>query len=619
MSGVFTGAFAIHPFTGAEIPIWIGDYVLSGYGTGAVMAVPAHDSRDYAFAKQFHLPILEVVSGGNISESSYDAKEGILIHSDFLNGLDVKSAVQKAISEVEKKGIGTRAVNYRLRDAAFGRQRYWGEPIPMYYKNGLPYPLPESALPLVLPEVDKFLPTEDGEPPLARAQKWFWDEVNQKLVSKDSPGSFPLETTTMPGWAGSSWYFLRYMDPNNSERFASKEAVDYWKQVDVYMGGAEHGTGHLLYVRFWTKVLFDLGLIPFDEPAKKLINQGMIQGVSSMFKSFAGITHPLGQDFKVDNWIFSNDFSDQELNEIVIEELVKKYPETNKSQWRDPVFNEERRVDISLLDKEGISPLDFDAFKTWVTNYFQFNQEPKFFTKDGTFRLRTVVEKMSKSKLNVVNPDEVCDLYGADTLRLYEMFLGPIEQHKPWSTQGIEGVYRFLRKLWRLHYDNLDQWVVSDAEPDKDELKILHKLLKKIEYDVLHFSFNTSVSAFMICVNELTDKKCTKRAILEPILIALAPFAPHFCEELWQHLGHTSSIHLQTYPAWDESYLTENEFTYPVSVNGKVRTNLVFGLDMLQQDIESQVLADPDISKWLEGKPPKKIIFVKGRIINLVV
>ena len=566
ITGAFTGTYAIHPFTGHKIPVWVADYVLGGYGTGAVMAVPGHDSRDYAFAKHFKLPITEVVSGGNLAVESYDAKTGILVNSDFLNGMDVKEAIKKAIAEIELRKLGKGKTNYRLRDAVFGRQRYWGEPIPVYYENGIPKLMDVQDLPLVLPEIDKYLPTETGEPPLARASNWTYR-------------GHPLETTTMPGWAGSSWYFLRYMDPGNNTDFASKEALDYWKEIDLYMGGSEHATGHLLYFRFWTKALYDLGHIPVDEPAKKLINQGMIQGMSCLI-------YRINQS----NRFVSLAFKDQ-------------YETTGI------------HIDIKLVN--SANEVDIEGLKSWRPSEFE---NAEFELDNGKLICGTEVGKMSKRWHNVVNPDDVCNDYGADTLRLYEMFLGPLQDAKPWSTQGIEGVLRFLRKFWRLFHNNPDeQFALSDEAASNAELKVLHKTIKKATEDIEHFSFNTTVSALMVCVNELQDLKCNKRSILEPLVVVLAPYAPHIAEELWKLCGHGETVTYAAWPKFDPTYLIENEFNYPVSFNGKVRFNLNFALDMDNGALEQEVLKNEQTIKYLEGKAPKKIIVVKGRIINIVV
>ena len=612
ISGVFLGAYAENPFNGQKIPIWIGDYVLVGYGTGAVMSVPAHDSRDYAFAKHFNLPILEVVKGGDLSKESYDAKEGILINSNFLNGLPVKEAFNKAIEEIEKRFLGKRKTNYRLRDAVFGRQRYWGEPIPIYYKDGIPFELSENELPLLLPEVDKFLPTEDGEPPLARA-----------LESWKKDGKYNYETTTMPGWAGSSWYFLRYMDSTNNSVFANKKLTDYWKQIDLYIGGSEHATGHLLYVRFWTKILFDLDLIDIEEPAKKLINQGMIQGrsnfiywLSPIISSSSDINQSnLSRIFiskSIANLIEKKDDTIIDFTKKIISQKIKKeFPKLQD-------FNIEKisvlksHVDVNIVTNDL---LDIDAFKEWRTEYADadFIKE-----ENGDFICDHEVEKMSKSKWNVVSPDDICDKFGADTLRLYEMFLGPIEQSKPWNTNGISGVSGFLKKLWRLFFQNSEIFV-SDDNPSKGELRTLHKTIKKITEDIERFSFNTSVSNFMICVNELTEVKCNKRVILEPLLILISPYAPHISEELWNIIGHKESISLEKFPICQEEFLINDSFNYPISFNGKMRLNIELPANLTIEEIEKEVMNRADVKKYLEDKAPKKIIIVPNKIVNIVI
>jgi len=563
ITGQFTGAYVIHPFTKNKIPVWIGDYVLAGYGTGAVMAVPGHDSRDYAFAKHFGLQIIEVVEGGDIENEAFEAKTGTVINSDFLNGLEVEDAISKAIDKIVENGLGEKRVNYRLRDAIFGRQRYWGEPIPIYYKNGIPYPLPEEDLPLILPEVDKFLPTETGEPPLGRAKNWKYK------------GEYEYELTTMPGWAGSSWYFLRYMDANNKDAFASPAALSYWKDVDLYLGGSEHATGHLLYVRFWTKVLFDLGFIQVDEPAKKLINQGMIQGVSSFVYRING------------------------TNKFVSAGLKNSYEVSAL------------HVDVNIVSN---NILDTDAFRTWREEY----SNAEFILEDGNYICGHEVEKMSKSKWNVVSPDLIIEQYGTDCLRMYEMFLGPIEQSKPWNTNGITGVSGFIRKFWRLFFQT-GSFEVSQEPATKAELKILHKTIKKVSDDIERFSFNTSVSTFMICVNELGELKCNKKEILEPLTILIAPFAPHLAEELWSRLGNNKSITNASFPLCNESYLTEDEFEYPVSINGKTRFKQTLSLSLTKEQIETEVLNSEDMSKYLSGSKPKKVIIVPGRIVNIVI
>ncbi len=590
ISGEFTGAYAIHPFSGKKVPIWVGDYVLAGYGTGAVMAVPGHDSRDHAFAKHFGLEILQVVQGeepGDILEASYDAKTGTLINSDFLNGLDVKPAIKKMIAAIEEKGIGKGKTNYRLRDAIFGRQRYWGEPIPIAYQDGLPEALDENELPLRLPDIDKFLPTEDGEPPLARAKDWKY------------------ETTTMPGWAGSSWYFLRYMDPKNRERFASEEALNYWQNVDLYVGGSEHATGHLLYARFWMKFLYDLGLVPVDEPFKKLINQGMIQGYSAVVNKL-----PLLEKYTL--YISAELAAEWRKTDRIPEFLGKELERHGVSEVSVNHLIEER-IDIKLV--RGEQELDVEGFR----NSFHFEKNGEFIQSGKNFLVAREVEKMSKRWYNVVNPDDICEDYGADTLRLYEMFLGPLEMSKPWNTNGIEGVYRFLGKFWKLFMDEQEQLKVRDEAPEKAELKVLHKAIKKVKEDIEGFSFNTSVSTFMITCNELHNLNGSKRALLEPLLILLAPFAPHISEELWHRLGHEDSVHNQVFPEYNEEYLVENSFNYPISINGKHRTNIELPLDMEADGAQPLVLANDIVQKWMEGKPLRKFIFVKGRIVNIVV
>lgn len=563
VSGVFSGSYAIHPFTRELLPIWISDYVLAGYGTGAIMAVPAHDSRDYAFAKQFDLPIIPLIEGCDVSEESFDAKEGIMMNSDFLNGLPVQEAISVAIEEIERRGIGYRKVNYRLRDAIFSRQRYWGEPFPIYYKDGMPYTLDESKLPLELPEIDKFLPTETGEPPLARAKNWKTEE------------GYPLEVSTMPGFAGSSAYYLRYMDPHNDEALVSKEANDYWKNVDLYIGGTEHATGHLIYSRFWNKFLFDLRVSCVEEPFQKLINQGMIQGRSNFV-------------YRIIN---SNTFVSFNL----------------KDQYDTIPIH----VDINMVHNDV---LDIDAFRNWNPEY----KDAEFILEDGKYICGWAVEKMSKSMFNVINPDDIVKKYGADTLRIYEMFLGPIEQSKPWDTNGIDGVYRFLRKFWNLFFTD-DTFVVTDDEPSKEELKSLHKLIKKVTFDIENFSFNTAVSAFMICVNELTSLRCNKRSILTDLTICLSPFAPHIAEELWHRLGNETTIFDVQWPTYKEEYLKEDTFSYAISFNGKTRFTLDLPADASREEIEKTVLEHPNSKKWIEDKTPRKIIIVPGKIVNIVI
>jgi leucyl-tRNA synthetase len=635
ITGVFTGGYVLHPFTGKQIPIWIGDYVLAGYGTGAVMAVPGHDSRDYAFAKHFGLDIIEVVSGGDLSKESYDAKEGKLVNSDFLNGLEVKDAVKKAIALIEEKGLGKGKTNFRLRDAIFGRQRYWGEPIPVYYKDGIPHVLPENELPLLLPEVDKYLPTETGEPPLARANNWKYQ------------GKYEYEYSTMPGWAGSSWYFLRYTDPHNDKTFASKEAIDYWQNVDLYIGGAEHATGHLLYVRFWTKFLNDLGLIPFIEPAKKLINQGMIQGVSAFVRILPTfIIATTAKDNKnpliSPNTIPPLYISEQSAQKLKDGDTATKnrfyefLSKINKDLRTQANEGEIGRIDVSTkLSSLRHIPINYVNGEfvdvEHIKNKEQEYKDAIFFSdEDKKFRCIREVEKMSKSKWNVVSPDDMVEQYGADCLRLYEMFLGPLELSKPWNTNGITGVSNFIRKLWRLYHgqnqdardknqEGEDTFYVSSEAADKAELKTLHKTIKKIQEDIERFSFNTSVSNFMICVNELTELKCNKREILEPLAIILAPYAPHIAEELWSKLGHSESICYANFPPVKEEFLVDDAFAYPVSFNGKMRFKLELPLTLSAKEIENAAMDSDEVKKFLEGKTPKKVIIVPGKIINIVI
>ena len=564
VSGVFTGSYAVNPFTQEEIPIYIADYVLMGYGTGAIMAVPAHDSRDYAFAKHFDLPIIQVVSGGDITNESYDAKEGKMMNSGFMDGMEVKQAIGAAIKKLVEMGIGKKKINYRLRDAIFSRQRYWGEPFPVYYKEGMPYTLPLSKLPLELPEVDKYLPTEKGEPPLARAENWKTEE------------GYPLEVDTMPGFAGSSGYYLRYMDPRNESQYFSPEAIRYWQNVDLYIGGAEHATGHLIYSRFWNKFLFDLGMVVQEEPFKKLINQGMIQGRSNFVYRVKG------------------------SNKFVSYNLRKEYD------------TQRIHVDVNIVDNDV---LDIEAFRNWQPEFANAD----FIMEEGKYICGWDVEKMSKSLYNVQNPDELVEKYGADTLRLYEMFLGPLEQSKPWDTNGIEGVFRFLKKYWRLFFDKEGNLNISDEKPNDKELKSLHKTIKKIQEDIERFSFNTAVSQFMICVNELADLKCNKREILEPLTLTLSSYAPHVAEEIWRLLGHSKSITKANYPEFNADYLKENSFEYPVSFNGKMRFKKEYPLDMSKHEIEKAIVEAPEAQKWIEGKTVRKIIVVSGRIINVVV
>ena len=766
--GLMTGNPLVRHFTGKNIPIWIGDYVLAGYGTGAVMAVPAHDSRDYSFAKFFGLPILEVVAGGDLEKESYDAKDGKLVNSDFLNGLEVKAAMKKAIAEIEAKGLGKGKINFRLRDAVFGRQRYWGEPIPIYYKNDIPYALPENELPLILPEVDKYLPTEDGEPPLARATNWrykphsnspqggedakphnwqtagdssynftkekseelrknqteaeqiLWEAIRKKslnvkfrrqhiigsnivdfvcldhklvvevdgkihleqkeydeartkelesigfsfirftneeiihdvenVISKlklkleelpkvlpsgeDLGGaSYPYEHSTMPGWAGSSWYFLRYMDPHNASVLADKKLTDYWKQVDLYIGGSEHATGHLLYVRFWTKFLKDLGHIDIDEPAKKLINQGMIQGRSNfVYQVPYNFTSSEGFDLSkinslflskkiVDNFLNNDSETILKIKEIMFSNIKQAFPLRNDISANPNRVNN-INVDVNIVNNDV---LDIDAFKNWRKEY----KSAEFILEEGKYICGAEVEKMSKSKYNVVTPDDIAEKYGSDTLRLYEMFLGPLEQSKPWNTNGITGVYGFLKKLWKLAQQVIDaeKLRLSASSPvekagdtaSKEELKTLHKTIKKITEDIERFSFNTSISNFMICVNELTDLKCNRKSILEPLLLCLSPYAPHITEELWKQLGHTESIAFAPFPDFNEAYLIDDNINYPVSVNGKLKFTLELPATLTVQEVEVEVMKNEQTQKLLEGKQPKKVIVVHKKIVNMVV
>lgn len=577
ISGVFTGSYAINPMNGKEIPIWISDYVLAGYGTGAIMAVPAHDSRDYAFAKYFNLPIIPLVEGCDVSEESYDAKEGIVTNSDFLNGLTVKEAIEKAKEYIKEHNLGHVKTNYRLRDAIFSRQRYWGEPFPVYYKDGLPYMLPVDKLPLELPEVDKFLPTETGEPPLGRATNWAWDTVNEKVVSVTEINNttiFQLELNTMPGFAGSSAYYLRYMDPHNDKALVSKESNEYWRSVDLYIGGTEHATGHLIYSRFWNKFLYDINVSCEDEPFKKLINQGMIQGRSNFVYRING------------------------TNRFVSLNLKDQYDTTAI------------HVDVNIVDNDV---LDIDKFKAWRTEF----GDAEFILENGKYICGWSIEKMGKRYHNVVNPDDVADKYGADTLRLYEMFLGPLELSKPWDMNGIDGVHRFLRRLWALFYKG-DEFIVVDEAPTKDELKALHKLIKKISSDIENFSFNTSVSASMICVNELTSLKCNKKPILSDLVILLAPFAPHIAEELWHLLGNTTTVCDAVWPQYNEEYLVESVINYTISFNGKARFTIEFAADATNDEIEKTVMAHSSSAKWMEGKTPKKVIIVPKKIVNIV-
>ena len=641
VSGAFTGTYAVNPFSGKKMPIYISDYVLMGYGTGAVMAVPAHDERDHRFAKKFNLEIIKVVeTEEDIQEKSFDSKDSVCINSDFLNGLNYNDAKALIIDAIEKKGIGHGTTNYRQRDAIFSRQRYWGEPVPIYYKEGMPYTLPNSALPLELPEVEKYLPTEDGDPPLGNAKTFAWDEANQKVVATDlidDKTVFPLELSTMPGWAGSSWYFLRYMDPNNDEVFAKKELSDYWGQVDLYIGGSEHATGHLLYSRFWNMFLKDRGYINQDEPFQKLINQGMILGMSAFAYrikptliafnvSFNESVKKKIENFPIQIFASKNLIKDDKLDSSFEEEYkkaTKLFFDWSENQ-EDYVASEESEelvifhatkvhVDVSLL-KGTSDELDIEAFKAWRPDY----ADAEFILEDGRYITGREVEKMSKSKYNVVNPDDICNEYGADGLRLYEMFLGPLEQSKPWNTQGLSGVYGFLKKFWNLYF-NEDVFEVSEEEPTKGEYKILHTLIKKVVYDIENFSFNTSVSSFMIAVNELQKLKCNKRNILEPLAVIISPYAPHICEEVWNLLGHKDSIEFETFPVLNEEYLVEDEINYPISVNGKMKFKISLSAQLSAADVEVLVLQNDKLIEILDGKKPKKIIVVPKKIVNIVI
>ncbi|MDO5461643.1 MAG: leucine--tRNA ligase [Bacteroidales bacterium] len=588
VTGVFTGSYAINPITGEEIPVWVSDYVLSGYGTGAIMAVPAHDSRDYAFAKHFGIEVRPLIEGCDVSEESFDAKEGIMTNSPVakfsdcklnLNGLTVKEAIAKTKQFVTENRLGRVKVNYRLRDAIFSRQRYWGEPFPIYYKDGVPYPIPEECLPLELPEVEKFLPTESGEPPLGHAKNWAWDTVNRTVTSKeniDNVTIFPLELNTMPGFAGSSAYYLRYMDPKNNKALVSEEANNYWQNVDLYVGGKEHATGHLIYSRFWNMFLFDTGYSVKEEPFQKLINQGMIQGRS--------------------NFVYRI----KDTNTFVSLNLSKQYDVT-------PLH-----VDVNIVANDI---LDIEAFRAWRPEY----ADAEFILENDKYICGWAVEKMSKSMFNVVNPDIIVEKYGADTLRMYEMFLGPIEQSKPWDTNGIDGCHRFLRKLWGMFFDKNDNYTLTDEAPTKEELKSLHKLIKKTTEDIPSFSYNTTVSAFMICLNELTALKCNKKAILEKVVVVLSPFAPHICEELWEIMGNNTTICDAEWPEYNEEYLKEDSIKYTISFNGKARFTMDFATDATNADIEAAVLSNENSQKYIDGKPIKKVIIVPKKIVNIVI
>ena len=634
VSGAFTGAYAVHPLTGKQLPIWIGDYVLASYGTGAVMAVPAGDDRDYAFAKYFKgakgMPEMINIFDKDISEAAFTDKDGMTYqNSDILNGCtNFSEAVAKVLAALEAKGAGKAKVNYRLRDAVFSRQRYWGEPFPVYYKNGLPQMIGEEYLPIHLPEVEKYLPTEEGNPPLGNATTWAWDTKNHKVVSNeliDNQTVFPLELNTMPGWAGSSWYWLEYMMEKDARgTFPTKSVVDYWQNVDLYVGGSEHATGHLLYSRFWNKFLKDRGFAPTEEPFKKLINQGMILGMSAFVYRLTCISEKFINGEKVTNIYVSFEMKKKlEKGELYILDVLKNNNLIEGNNFEvfggkyDPIH-----VDISLL-KDTSDELDIEKFKAWRKEFanaefiFEGHDSPFEGGKGDVFLTGREVEKMSKSKYNVVNPDDICEQYGADTLRLYEMFLGPLEQAKPWNTAGISGVYNFLRKLWRLYFND-NGWQVTDEAPTPEMLKALHKTIKKVNEDIENFSFNTSVSQFMICVNELSSLKCHHRDVLAPLSVLVAPFAPHIAEELWKRLGNTESVTYAPYPVHEDRYLQEDSKEYPVSFNGKVRFKRAFATTMTPAEIEQAILADPQTAEQLQGNTPKKVIVVPNRIINIV-
>jgi len=629
ISGVFTGAYAIHPFSGEKVQIWIGDYVLANYGTGAVMAVPCGDQRDYDFAKKFEISIPNIFEGVDISEEAHTGKDATKIaNSDFLSGLKYKKALKLSIFEMEKRGFGYGKINYRLRDAVFSRQRYWGEPFPVYYKDGMPQMIDAKHLPIVLPEVEKYIPTEDGKPPLGNATAWAWDSRAKKVVSNEKLKNktvYPLELNTMPGWAGSSWYFNRYMDATNTEEFASKESLDYWKEVDLYIGGSEHATGHLLYARFWQKFLFDKGIVPVDEFAKKLINQGMILGTSAfVYKATAFVKEGCGcADEKSNDDVLNkipavlvskNLFSSDDEFETVVKNYLMDKGFLNPN-YADMVMIVKTAIhaDVSLVNASD--ELDVDAFKNHALNADYKNAE--FILEDGVYKVKREVEKMSKSKYNVVNPDDIVAQYGADALRLFEMFLGPLEQAKPWKTSGISGVSSFLKKLWKLYF-NEEIFEVSKEKATKEELKVLHKTIKKVQEDIESFSFNTSVSTFMIAVNDLTTLKCNKRAILEPLLVLLSPYAPHISEELWSKLGNKESISTADFPVFDAKHLVESAKNYPISFNGKMRFTLELSLDLSKEEIEKTVLENEKTIAQLEGRTPKKVIIVPGKIVNIV-
>ncbi|WDF54769.1 leucine--tRNA ligase [Mucilaginibacter sp. KACC 22063] len=633
VSGVFTGSYVLNPLNNERIPLWIADYVLAGYGTGAVMAVPSGDQRDYLFAKHFNLPIVPIIDIQNIEKEADPTKEGKYINSDFINGLSYKEATAAVIAKLEQLGAGKARVNFRMRDAIFGRQRYWGEPVPVYFKDELPYLIGENELPLLLPEVDKYLPTESGEPPLGRAADWHYT----LSTGEGRDEALPYELSTMPGWAGSSWYWYRYMDPKNENEFASKRAIDYWKDVDLYIGGSEHATGHLLYSRFWNKFLKDMNLVVEEEPFKKLINQGMIQGRSNfVYRLQKNLFFIQSDKTPSDQQIFLskgllNKYLQKE-NKQELYELLKKidndFPtleEAEKVQIPEFGYFNGLHVDVNIVDNDI---LDIQKFRKWRPEFENAIliledgtiSSPSGGGREGAYICGVEVEKMSKSKFNVVNPDDIIERYGADTLRMYEMFLGPLEQSKPWNTNGIEGVFKFLRKFWRLFHNDAWELNVSNEAPTKAELKALHKIIRKVEEDVERFSFNTSVSSFMIAVNELTDLKCNKRAILQEMVIILSPYAPHICEELWTLLGNPAgALSYAAYPKFNPEYLVEDDFAYPISINGKTKMNLNIPLSFEPKDVEAFVLANADVQKYLDGKAPKKVIVVKGRIVNLVI
>jgi len=627
ISGAFTGAYAIHPFSGEKVQIWIGDYVLANYGTGAVMAVPCGDQRDYDFAKKFNISIPNIFEGVDISEAAHAGKDGTKIaNSDFLSGLKYKKALKLSIFEMEKRGFGYGKINYRLRDAVFSRQRYWGEPFPVYYKDGMPQMIAAEHLPIVLPEVEKYVPTEDGKPPLGNATAWAWDSRAKKVVSNEKLKNktvYPLELDTMPGWAGSSWYFNRYMDATNTGEFASKESLDYWKEVDLYIGGSEHATGHLLYARFWQKLLFDKGIVPVDEFAKKLINQGMILGTSAFvyratpfIKSDCFTAHASEEIMdKIPTLLVSKNLfnSDDEFETIVKNHLIDNAFLNANDADSIMIVKTALHADVSLVNSSD--ELDVEAFKNHALNADY--KKAAFILEDGAYKVGREVEKMSKSKYNVVNPDQIVTEYGADALRLFEMFLGPLEQAKPWKTSGISGVYSFLKKLWKLYF-NEEVFEVSKEKATKDELKVLHKTIKKVEEDIENFSFNTSVSTFMIAVNELTALKCNKKEILEPLLVLLSPYAPHISEELYRKLGNKTSISTVDFPVFDAAHLVESAKNYPISFNGKMRFTLELSLDLSKEEIEKKVMSNEKTIAQLEGRIPKKVIIVPGKIINIV-